>query len=103
MNTQPQDIAWRHILLDIPRDPQVVYGGTIGIGKVSRTSVAVMNQIQYLQPIAQKRESEEVQLLRQLVQQRKGGQAPPMMTRPPGLRLEHMERRVGQLEHRIPV
>ena len=92
MFTQPQEIAWRHIMVDIPRDPNVVYGGTIGIGKVSASSTEVRNQIQYLQPIAHKRESEEVQLLRKLVNMRAGGGPAGA---PGGVRLE-------QSQHRIP-
>ena len=75
MNTQPQDIAWRFILTDLPRDPRAVYAGTVGIGKTTRSTVHIMDQIQYLRPINQKRDSEEIQLLKKLVAQQGGGKA----------------------------
>ena len=63
-------------VLDLPRDPRISFGGTRLLGRVKREPQRILKMVTYLQPINQKRETEEITLLRQLVQMRSNKSAP---------------------------
>ena len=53
-----------------------MFGGTRLLGRVTREPERILKMVTYLQPINQKRESEEITLLKQLVQMRPNKSAP---------------------------
>ena len=76
MNTVSEAAAMSQTVLDLPRDIRIVFGGTRLLGLVKREPERILNMVQYLQPINVKRESEEISLLRKLVQMKQGRAAP---------------------------
>ena len=76
MNTVPEEVAFAHLVVQLPADRRVRFGGTRLVRERRAGGDIIRNMVQGLQPIQQKRESEEIALLKKIVAMSQQKQAP---------------------------
>ena len=67
MNVVREEIAFAHTIADIPADPRVRFGGTLLVTERGARQDVIRNMVQGLQPIAQKRDNDEIALLKKIL------------------------------------
>ena len=76
MNTVSEEVAFAHLLVDVPADPRVKFGGVQLVSERGVRQDVIRNMVQGLQPIAQKRDNDEIAILKKIlmasVQQKAG-------------------------------
>ena len=67
MNTVREELAFAHLMVDVPADKSVHFGGTRLVTERGARQDVIRNMVQGLQPIAQKRDNDEVALLKKIL------------------------------------
>lgn len=83
MNVIPEEVAWAHLVMQVPADPRVHFGGVRLIRERKYGADIIRNMVQGLQPIAQKKDNDELAILKKILQMSQGAAAAPKMQRPP--------------------